>query len=335
MKTQLIFIPIFMTVLAILASPVMAENWPQWRGPFLNGSTSEMGLPARWSNTENVLWVAKMPGPGQSTPIIWEDRIFITAIEEKSEKMWAICLNRADGQELWKYEVGPGFFGRTGNNGASPSPVVDGERVYFLFSTMDFLAFDLNGHLLWQRNIEKDHGKIQINFRYGGSPLLYQDKLYLAVIHRYSKVEAEPGKPAASYLLCIDSKTGKDLWKQERLTDATGEGMEAYTTPYLFEGANGPLVIVTGGDYVTAHDPNDGREVWRSPDCNPQKRRAYRLIPSPVSINDLIIVCEPRGNSIFAIKGNGTGQLPDDSFAWVQWDKVWKIILMIYITIIC
>jgi len=89
----------------------------------------------------------------------------------------------------------------------------------------------------------------------------------------------------------------------------------------LFEGPNGPLIIVAGADYVTAHDPSDGREVWRSADCNPEKRRAYRLVPSPVAVNGMIIVCEPRGNSIFAIKGGGTGQLPDDSFAWVQWDN--------------
>ena len=321
MKTRPISILMLLVAFVILTNTVSAENWNQWRGPFLNGSTSEKELPNTWSKTENVLWVVKTPGPGQSTPIIWEDRVFITAIEEESENMSAICLNRADGQELWRYEVGPGFLGRTGNTGASPSPIVDGERVYFLFATTDFLAFDMDGQLLWRRNIEEDHGKIQINFRYGASPLLYKDKLYMAVMHRYSRAEAEPGKPAVSYLLCIDSETGKDLWKQERLTDATGEGMEAYTTPYLFQGPNGPLIIVAGADYVTAHDPSDGREVWRSADCNPQKRRAYRLVPSPVAANGLIIVCEPRGNSIFAIKGGGTGQLPDDSFAWVQWDN--------------
>ncbi len=318
MKTRLAFI---LLVTIILTTPASAENWAQWRGPSLNGSTSETDLPTTWSKTENVLWTVKMPGPGQSTPIIWEDRVFVTAIENESEKMWAICLNREDGRELWKHEIGTGFFTRTGNSGASPSPIVDGEQVYFLFGTTDFVAYDMDGQLLWQRNIEEDHGKIQINFRNGASPLLYQDKLYVAIMHRYSKVESQPGKPAVSYLLCIDPKTGKDLWKQERLTDATGEGMEAYTTPYLFEGPNGPVIIVAGGDYVTAHDPADGKEVWRSPDYNPQKKRAYRLVPSPVAVNGMIIACEPRGQSLFAIKGGGKGQLLDDSFAWVQWDN--------------
>ena len=309
---------VVLTALTMLATSAGAENWPQWRGPFLNGSTSEKNLPDTWSKTENVLWRVKMLGPGQSTPIIWEDRVFVTAIEEESEKMWAICLNRVDGRELWRHETGIGFFGETGNTGASPSPIVDGERVYFLFGTTDFLAFDMDGQLLWQRNIEEDHGRMQINFRYGASPLLYEGKLYISVMHRYSRAEAEPGKPPVSYLLCIDSKTGKDLWKQERLTDATGEGMEAYTTPYPFEGPNGPVIIVTGADYVTAHDPDDGKEVWRSANYNPRKRRAYRLVPSAVGVDGMIIGCEPRGNSMFAIKGGGSGQLTEESLAWTS-----------------
>lgn len=322
MKRRLISIFLFTILLTTLTIAANAENWSQWRGPSLNGSTSEKDLPETWTKTDNVLWVTKMPGDGQSTPIIWEDRVFITAMDAETEKMWAICLNRADGQEIWKRETGSGFFGRTGNSGASPTPIVDGQRVYFLFGTTDFVAFDMDGELLWKRNIMEDHGRMQIMFRYGASPLLYKDKLYLAVMHRYSSVEPEPGKPEPiSYLLCIDAKTGKDLWKQERPTDATAEGMEAYTTPYLFDGPNGPLVIVAGGDYITAHNPDDGKVAWRSPDYNPDKKRAYRLVPSPVAIDNLIIACEPRGNSIYAVKGGGSGQLSDDSYAWVQWDN--------------
>ena len=315
MKTRLVFA--LLVTATILTTPASAENWPQWRGPFLNGFTSEKNLPATWSKTENVIWTAKMPGPGQSTPIIWEDSVFVTAIETESKKMWAICLDRSDGRELWKHETGIGFFGGTGNTGASPSPIVDGERVYFLFGTTDFVAFDMDGQIVWQRNIEADHGKIQIMWRYGASPLLYQDRLYITVIHRYTSVEAVPGQPEpVSYLLCIDPKTGNDLWRHARKTDATGEGMEAYTTPYPFEGPNGPLIIVAGADYVTAHDPTDGKEVWRSVDYNPGKRGAYRLVPSAVGVDGMVIACEPRGQSIFAIKGGGSGQLSEESLAW-------------------
>lgn len=313
-------ITIFLAAAIILTAPANAENWPQWRGPFFNGSTSGENLPTTWSKTENVLWTAEMPGTGQSTPIIREDRVFITATEFESKKLWAICLDRSDGRELWRHEVDAlGFFGRTGNTGASPSPIADGERgrVYFFFATGDLIAFDMDGKIIWQRSIEEDHGKIQIMWRYGASPLLYKDRLYIAVMHRYIKVKAEEGKPKPmSYLLCIDPKTGEDLWKQERITAATGEGMEAYTTPYPFKGPNGTQILVAGAGHVTAHDPVDGKEVWRSPDYNPRRRRAYRLVPSVVDSDGMIIYCEPRGGAIFALKSGGSGQLSEDDLAW-------------------
>ncbi|MBM3210909.1 hypothetical protein FJZ33_01730 [Candidatus Poribacteria bacterium] len=305
-----------------IVSAANGENWPQWRGPFLNGFTSEKNLPVSWNKTENVIWVAKMPGTGNSTPIIWENYVFITAIEEESKKMWAICLDKSNGQELWKHEMGTGFFTNTGNNGATPSPIVDGERIYFLFGTGDLIAFDMKGQTLWTRNLEKDHGRIQIIFRYGASPLLYKDKLYISVIHRHTRAEAEPDKPEPmSYLLCIDPKTGKDLWKQKRDTDAMDESMEAYTTPYPYQSPNGTLIIVSGGDYVTAHDPDNGKEIWRTHNLNPQDRRNYRLVPSPVSVNGMLIFFQARGGAIYAMKGDKSGQLTEDDLAWVIWEN--------------
>ena len=310
-------ISLALTAAIILAVPAGADNWPQWRGPFLNGSTSEKDLPTIWSKTENVLWVAKMPGAGQSTPIIWEDRVFITAIEGESKKMWAICLNRSDGSKLWKHDMGEGFFARNGNTSVSPSPITDGERVYFFFGTTELAAFDMDGQPFWRRNIEEDHGKIQIQYRYGASPLLYQGKLYISVLHRYSGVEVGPEEPRPmSYLLCIDPKTGEDLWKHQRDTDAIHESMEAYTTPYPFEGQNSSLIIVAGADYVTAHDPADGKEVWRSHNYNPQGRKNYRLVPSVVNIGEILVFCEARGQAIFAIKGGGSGQLTEEDLVW-------------------
>jgi outer membrane protein assembly factor BamB len=320
MKMRLAYI--FQTMMALTAAAILvvsanAEDWPQWRGPFFNGFTSEEGLPDTWNKAQNLLWVVKMPGPGAATPIIWEDRVFMTAIETESKKMWAICLARSDGRELWKHEIGVGFFTSTGNNGVSPSPIADGERVYFLFGTGDLLAFDMDGQIIWKRNIEEDHGKIQIMYRYGASPLLYQGKLYIAVMHRHTRVKAQPGQPKPmSYLLCIDPRTGEDLWKYERKTDAKSESMEAYTTPYPFEGANGSLIIVAGANYVTAHDPDNGREVWRSFNINPAKRGNYRLVSSVVSAGGMVIFYEPRGEAIFAVKGDSSGQMTENDIVW-------------------
>ncbi len=293
-----------------------SENWPQWRGPFFNGSTNETDL--NMIKKENIIWVAKMPGPGSSTPIIWEDRVFVTAGEVDTKKLWAICLDRKTGKELWKHEIGIGFHPRNGNNGAASSPVTDGKNVYFFFGTGDLRAYNMNGRELWRRNIQNDHGIFQQKFYYGASPLLYGDKIYLSVIHEYTSASEEQGKPKPmSYLLCIDAKTGKDLWKYERKTNATSESMDAYTTPYPFESKNGLLIITAGANYVIAHDPKDGKEVWRWGNLNPKGNRNFRLVPTVVSSDNLVIFCQPRGEVLFALDGNKSGQLSEDDLAWV------------------
>ncbi len=305
-------------IFAFVASfTVNAENWQQWRGSYFNGSTTEKELPTNWSKTENIVWVAKMPGPGPSTAIIWGDRVFISAAENDSRKLWAICLNRINGQELWRHEVGIGPEDRNGNNGAVPSPVTDGEHVYFFYATGDMIAYDMDGNIIWRRNIVKDHGRFQISFHYGASPLLYKDKIYLAVIHRHTSIEQEPDQPEPmSYLLCIDPKTGEDIWKFERKTDAFDESMEAYTTPYPFEGNDGLQIILVGADYVTSHDPSDGKEIWRWGNLNPQGRGNFRVVPMVVSVDNIVIFCEPRGGAMFAMDGNQKGQLSEKSLLW-------------------
>lgn len=307
---------LFMLLFISMALSAYSENWPQWRGPFLNGSTKESNLPVSFN--ENIIWVAKMPGPGPSTPVIWEDKVFITAGEMDTRKLWAICLDRKNGKELWKHEIGIGFDSRNGNNGAASSPITDGKSVYFFFGTGDLRAYDMNGRELWRRNIQNDHGIFQNKFYYGASPLLYNGKIYLSIIHEYTNTSDEPSKPEPmSYLLCIDAKTGKDLWKYERKTDAISESMDAYTTPYPFEGSNGLLIITAGANYVIAHDPKDGKEVWRWGNLNPRGNKNFRLVPTVVSSDNLVIFCQPRGGVLFAIDGNKTGQLSEKDLAWV------------------
>ena len=315
-------IAVALMAVTVLTSAAGAENWGQWRGPFLNGFTSEKGLPTTWSKTENLHWVVRMPGPGPATPIVWEDRVFVTAAEIESKKMWAICLNRSDGRELWRHEVGIGFASRSGNNGAVASPITDGKSVYFLYGTGDMVAFDMDGRVIWARNIEADHGAFNLLFGYGASPLLYNGKLYLSVLHRHTRAKSAEGQPEPmSYLLCIDPETGKDVWKHERKTDAAGESMEAYTTPYPFDGPNGTLTIVAGGDHVTAHDPHDGREVWRSGNLNLDNSRSYRLVPSAVGVDGILVFCEPRGGAVLAMDGGKSGQLLEEDLAWIVADN--------------
>jgi outer membrane protein assembly factor BamB len=188
-----------------------AEDWPQWRGPHFNGSSTEKDLPEKWNGPEDALWKYALPGPGASVPIVWKSYLFITADSKETNDLWAICLDARSGGLRWQVQAaGKGFFGRTGNNGASPSPVTDGRVVVFMFGTGELLAFTMDGKRLWARNLRKEYGRFHILWKYGASPLLYDGKLYVAVIHQYTAEHQEPGfPPPASYLLCLDPKTGR------------------------------------------------------------------------------------------------------------------------------
>lgn len=311
-------------ILGLLAMAYLgrAADWPQWRGPQFNGSSPEKGLPTRADPANGPLWKTTLPGPGASTPVIQDGRVFLTAIEPDSAKTWALALDSATGKQLWKRAVGVGFFGKTGNTAASPSPVADGDRVYFLYGTGEFLACTAqSGDVIWRHDLQKEFGPFHILWRYGGSPLLFQGRLYVAVIHQHTAVKPTPGlPPPASYLLCLDPKSGRVLWRHIRPTDATAEAMEAYTTPLPVETPTGSRIILAGGDHVTAHDPTDGRELWRSPSCNPQKKRLYRQVALPVLVDGLLACSVARGNGMFALRLGGTGKLTDDSVVWKRRD---------------
>lgn len=307
--------------LVAVGSPSRAsENWPQWRGPSFNGSGTATGLPSVWSATENVAWKTPLPGAGGATPVVWEDRVFVTSLDDETKDLIAYCIDRTNGKILWEEVVGIGFSdeGR-GRNMASPSPVTDGKKVIFLFGSSDLAAFDFDGKQLWKRNLQEDHGPFHILFGYHASPLLYHGKLFVQILHRGHPIDG-PGTdyegPRESFLLAIDPETGKDLWKQIRPSEAVEESRESYSTPIPYEGNGRPEVLVFGGDCITGHDPDTGRELWRWGSWNPRKISHWRVVPTPVTSPGLIYVCAPKGEPVFAIKGGGGGLLDDSAIAW-------------------
>jgi outer membrane protein assembly factor BamB len=300
------------TLLA-LASPSLADDWPQWRGPTFNGSTSETGLPQTWSTTENVAWVAALPGGGGSTPGVAGDRVLVTATDPKTAETFAVCLGRGDGKVRWQHAVCKSFAGRSGNTAATPSPIADGSRSYFLFGTGDFVAYDEAGKELWRRNLTKDHGAWEYMWEFGSSPVLYGGRLYLAVMHGDHRKAAAP----ESYLLCMDPNTGKDVWKRPRPSDAKSESRQAYTTPVPVAAAAGPMLLVVGADYLTAHRPADGEELWRS-DPYTDRGPWLRTVPSAVATKDVAVVCGPKAGEMFAVPTGGKGKLTKADRLWTS-----------------
>ena len=311
--------PVLAVVLA--ASLAQAENWPQWRGPFLNGSTTETGLPATFSTTENVAWAAPMPGPSGSTPIVWDDRVFVSSTSStnaRSRGLLALCLSLKDGKTLWSRATGRDRRFARYNTMTSPSPIADAERVYFYYGTARLFAFTHEGEPLWERNLEEDYGYNALMFGYSSSPLLYQGRLYVIAIRnpRQDAYRRGPAKPADSYLLAIDPKTGKTLWKQTRPSDARRESPEAYTTALPYEHAGRAEVLVFGADYLTGHDPATGKELWRWAGYNLQKIDHWRVITSTVVADGLVYCVGPKHETMFAVRPKGSGRLGKECVAW-------------------
>lgn len=313
---------LILTLAVLLPTGLLAGNWAQWRGPSFNGSTTETGLPSSWSKTKNVAWKAALPGDSAATPIIWEDKVFLSSTDKENETLLAICIDRKSGKTLWSHDINKGLRQDSRSDYSSPSPATDGNVVVFFYGNGDLVTFDLDGEKLWTRNVQKEEGDFTFQWTFSSSPLLYEGKLFLQVLQRDTPVHGKGFKDKTndSYLLAMDPKTGKTLWKHVRPSQAKAESRESFATPmpFTFRGQNQLLII--GGDDLTGHDPSTGRELWRWGTWNPTRIGHWRHVPSPIASDDVILVCAPKRDPIYAIKAGGAGLLNDRAIAWVSDD---------------
>ena len=296
-------------LLAAPAAPGVAEaeNWPAWRGPTADGVSTETHLPVEWDTGRNVAWRLPMPAWSGSTPIVWGDRIFLNvAVDEDNIELW--CLDRDTGQPLWTRHLGDGNRRLRKQNMSSPSPVTDGERIWVMTGTGILKAFDRGGDELWARDIPASYGPFGLNWGYASSPLLHGNALYVQVLHGMRTDDP-------SYVLRIDRDTGETVWRVERPTDAVRESPDSYTTPALLEYDGGTEIVITGGDAVTGHDPETGRELWRADGLNPTRQRDYRIVASPL-VRDGLIYAPTRVRPLLALRPGGRGDVLDSHVVW-------------------
>ena len=286
-------------VAASLPAPARAENWPQWRGPNLDGTSGERDLPVKWTVQENVAWKLPVPDRSGSTPIVWDERIFLNVAEGDNIELWSV--DRKDGTVRWKRPLGGGNVLMRKHNMSSPSPVTDGATVWVMTGTGILKAFDFEGKEKWGRDIQKEYGAFGLNWGYASSPLLHEDALYVQVLHGMKTDEP-------SYVLKVDKKTGKTLWKVDRPTDAVRESPDSYTTPALVRRGKEVEIVVSGGDCVTGHDPSTGKELWRANGLNPEKNGNYRVVASPVVLGEMVVV-PTRVKPLLAVKAGGRGDV--------------------------
>jgi outer membrane protein assembly factor BamB len=294
-------------VLGLGAVPhLLADNWPQWRGPELNGISKEINLPVRWSRTEGLAWTLPLPAWSGSTPIVWRDRIFLNVADGPGLFLWSI--DRADGRVRWKRPLGEGNRQIRKQNMSSPSPSTDGTLVWVMTGTGVLKAFDFDGNERWTRDIQRDYGLFGQLYGYGSSPLLFEDSLYMQVLH--GSHTADP-----SYLLRIDKRTGKTIWRVERTSNARQESPDAYTTPTVVRDGTRSTIVVSGADVVTGHDPATGAEVWRAEGLNPTGEGIYRIIASPLAHGGFVYA-PSRERPLLAIRTGGRGDVSRSHVAW-------------------
>jgi outer membrane protein assembly factor BamB len=290
----------------VALTSAFADNWPQWRGPFLNGTSAEKNLPLKWGPEENVTWKLAMPSWTGATPIIFGDRVFLNVADGDNLFLW--CVDRSKGEALWKKLLGGGNTKMRKQNMSSPSPVTDGRNVWVMTGTGVLKAFDFSGNELWARDVQKDYGHFGLNWGYASSPLLHEEFLYVQVLHGMKTDDP-------SYVMRIDKKTGKTTWKVERPTQAIRESPDSYTTPALLKYGKTIEVVVTGGDCVTGHDPATGKELWRVNGLNPDNNPNYRIVASPV-VYEGIIYAPTRVKPLLAIKSGGRGDITATHKLW-------------------
>lgn len=325
-------------LLALLGLPLAlfaaepAENWPQWRGPHLNGSsTAAKDLPVSWSETENVVWRTKLPSWSAATPVIWEDTIFVTSAEEGfsttgeggfvrqavrsalSKLNWyddilLLAIDRKDGKLRWQKVIAEGNNMQMKQNMASPSPVTDGKHVWVMTGTGRLACFDFQGNEIWKREIQEEYGTFGLNFGYGSSPLLHEGVLYIQVLHGMKTDDP-------SYVFAAEAATGRTVWKVNRPTDAEYESPDSYSTPVLHQANGETRLIIAGGGYVTAHDLKTGKEIWRGGGLIPNRESDYRTIASALVVGD-IVLAPSRRRPFLAYRGDGRGDVTRSHQLW-------------------
>lgn len=290
-------------MMGIVAAPLAAANWPEWRGPGGNGAVTGKQPPLDLAGKQ--LWKTELPGRGCSTPIVWDGRIFVSSPIGEEDGLLAFD---AAGKELWRKTFGaltPGRGQRVGSS-ANSSPVTDGEVVVAYYKSGNVACVDLDGKPLWQINLQQKYGKDTLWWDQGTSPVFAAGQVVIAVMQTGGD----------SYLVSLDKKTGNEIWKTNRKYETAEESGDSYTTPHVVKVGGTELIVTWGGDHLTGHDAKDGKLVWECGGFNPGKAGMQRVIASAVVNDEIAVVPFKRGDALAGIKLDGKGKVTESHWAW-------------------
>lgn len=299
---------IVLLFLALAATTAAAADWPAWRGPTGQGYCTETNLPLKWDAKSglNIKWKVPLEHPGNSTPIIWGNKIFLTQANKGGTLRYVMCFDRADGKLLWKNEVNypdkeqnwtPDWY-------ANASPTTDGERLYVCFASAGLFCYDLNGKEIWKRT---DLGKWEHQFGNGASPVLYGDTVI--------QWTGPNGGKGRNDLIAFNKKTGETVWEVK-------EKHGSWSTPVIAKvKGQDQLLLAMANEakgqpddktgYFKGYDPKTGKELWH---CRGLDSYQYT---SPLVANDVAVQMSGYGGSALAVKLGGQGDISKDRL-WVH-----------------
>ena len=285
-------------VIWIAHSAVLGEEWPGWRGPRGDGTSSETNVPTKWSGSDNIAWKTPLPGLGHSSPIIWGDRIFLTTALAETQDRILLCLDRKTGKILWRQTVihAPLETKQPENSYASSTPVTDGEKVYAAFldgKDVVVAAYDLCGQRKWIAR----PGQFDSHWGFCHSPILLNGMVLIACCGRTS-----------GFIAALDRRDGKEIWRV-----VPRHFVQAFSSPLVRRMAGREQMIVPTNSAVTSYDPKDGTALWTS------NGPSTEFVATPVFCDKAgLLLCSSSwpARILVAIKPDGEGNVTKQKVVW-------------------
>ena len=304
---------------AIAAAAVVAGDWPRWRGPF-NTGVARGGAPVEWSATKNVKWKVEVPGRGHSSPVIWEDRIYLTTAVPRGQgaapsregstfgsteaqpeyDFLVLCYDKDDGSEIWRQTAltaapHEGYHATYGSF-ASNSPVTDGETLIAFFGSRGVFAYHLDGKLRWKKNLGVEM-RMRNAFGEGVAPVLHDNVLLLTFDHE-----------GQSFLAALDKRDGKELWRVER------DEPSNWAPPLVLEHEGALQAVVAATNKVRSYELSSGKLIWEASGLG------LNTIPAPVTDGERVYVMSGyRDPNLLAIRLGGEGDLTgSEAIEWTN-----------------
>lgn len=287
---------ILLPALLTLVAAVPDSAWPAFRGYGDSVVRAAADLPLTWSDSEGIAWQTELPGYGQSSPVVWGNRAFVTAVQgAEKEELLVICVEVSSGKIAWKQSFPSSLKQADGDyvSRAAPTPVVAADRIYAFFESGDLFALDHDGKLQWERKLTADYGAFQGNHGIGSSLALFEDRVIALLDH-----------DGPSYLIALDAATGKNAWKVDRPSKIS------WTSPIVGIAAGRPQLVVSSSGTVEAFDPRDGKPRWNFSGIE------GNTVASPTLAGDMVVVGSSDVGHNFALRADGAGVLTESAVVW-------------------